>query len=91
MVCLPALQLRPFPGRALEVEQVVEEHHLAPTNSELALAQEQAVAAEASALGDDHAFRAAFGDRDLGGDGVGLVQDVRGTAVAARRSVLPNR
>ena len=47
---------------------------------ELALAQEQAVAAEAPALGDDHAFRAAFGDLDLGGDGVGLVQDARRAA-----------
>ena len=46
-------------------------------NAELAFAQEQAVAAEAPALGDDHAFRAAFGDLDLGRDGVGLVQDVR--------------
>ena len=29
---LAGLQLGPFPRRALEVEQVVEEHHLAPTN-----------------------------------------------------------
>ena len=48
---------------------------------QLALAQEQAVAAEAPALGDDHAFRAAFGDLDLGRDGVGLVQDARSAAV----------
>ena len=74
-------QLGPLPRRALEVEQVVEEHHLAPAEAELALAQEQAVAAEASAIGDDHAFRAAFGDRDLGGDRVRLVQDARRAAV----------
>ena len=80
MVCLPAPQLGPFPRRALEVEQVVEEHHLAPADSQFALAQEQAVAAEAPAFGDDHAFRAAFGDLDLGGDGVGLVQDARRSA-----------
>ena len=49
-------------------------------NAQFALAQEQAVAAEAPAFGDDHAFRAALGDLDLGGDGVGLVQDVRGGA-----------
>src|SRR5207245_2409703 len=77
---LAGAQLRPFPRRALEVEQVVEEHHLAPTKSKLALAQEQAVAAEAATLGNDHAFRAAVGNRDLGSDGIGLVQDVRGTA-----------
>ena len=74
---LAGLQLRPLPHRALEVEQIVEEHHLAATDAEFALAQEQAVAAEAPALGDDHAFRAALGDLDLGGDGVGLVQDAR--------------
>ena len=61
MVCLPAPQLRPFPDRALEVEQIVEEHDLAPAEAQLALAQEQAVAAEAPALGDDHALRAALG------------------------------
>ena len=48
MVCLPA-SARAFPRRALEVEQVVEEHRLAPAESEFALAQEQAVAAEAPA------------------------------------------
>ena len=77
---LAGSQLRPFPHRALEVEQVIEEHHLAAAESEFALAQEQAIAAEAPALGDDHAFRAAFGNRDLGGDGVGLVQDIRRSA-----------
>jgi hypothetical protein len=56
-------QLRSFPRRALEVEQVVEEYHLAPADSELALAQEQPIAAEAPALGDDHAFRAPVQDR----------------------------
>ena len=40
------------------------------------MTQKQAVAAEAPALGDDHAFGAAFGDRNLCGDGVRLVQDV---------------
>ena len=80
MVCLPALQFRPLPDGALEVEQVVEEHHLAPIEAELALAQEQAVAAEAPALGDDHAFRAAVGNLDLGGDRVGLVENVRRAA-----------
>jgi len=38
--------------------------------------QEQAVAAETAAKGQDHAFRAAFGDGDLGCDGVILVQNV---------------
>ena len=81
MVCLPGFQLRPLPHRALEVEQIVEEHDLAPTDAEFALAQEQAVAAEAPALGDDHAFRATLGNLDLSRDGVGLVQNVRRSAV----------
>ena len=51
-----------------------------PTNARHALAQEQPVAAEAPAFGDDHAFRAALGNLDLGGDGVGLVQDARRSA-----------
>ena len=49
-------------------------------NPELALAQEQSVAAEAPAFGDDHAFRAAFGNLDLGVDGVVLGQDARSAA-----------
>ena len=80
MVCLPALQLRPLPHGALEVEQIVEEHDLAPSDAEFAFAQEQTVAAEAPALGHDHAFRTALGNLDLGSDGIGLVQDVRGSA-----------
>ena len=67
---LAGFQLRPLPHRALEVEQVIEEHNLAPTEAELAFAQEQAVAAEAPALGNDDAFRATFGDLDLGSNGV---------------------
>ena len=63
-------QLRPLPRRALEVEQVVEEHRLAPAESKLPLAQEQAVAAKAPSVSDDHAFRAAFGNGHLGRDGV---------------------
>src|SRR4029453_13440375 len=74
---LAGLQLGALPRRALEVEQVIEEPHLAPAKSKLALAQEQTIAAEAPAFGDDHAFRAALGDLDLRGDGVGLVQDAR--------------
>src|SRR5262245_34933147 len=74
---LARVQLGPFPYRALKVEQIVEEHHLAAPDAELTLAQEQAVAAEAPALGDDHALRPAFRYLDLGGDGVALVQDAR--------------
>ena len=44
----------------------------------IALAQEQAVAAEPPAFGDDHAFRAAFGDLNLRLDGEVLRHDVRG-------------
>ena len=50
------------------------------TNARHTLAQEQSIAAEAPAFGDDHAFRTALGNLDLGGDGVGLVQDVRRSA-----------
>jgi hypothetical protein len=67
---LSGAQLGPCPRRALEVEQVVEEHHVAPANPFDALAQEESIAAEAPAIGDDHAFRATFGDRDRGGNGV---------------------
>ena len=73
---LARLQFGPFPRGALEVEQVVQEHHLAPTKAEFAFAQEQAVATEAPALGDDHAFCPAFGNLDLGRDGVGFVENV---------------
>ena len=46
-------RLLAFPAEALEAEQVVDEHRLA-------LEQVQAVAAEAAALGDDHALAAAL-------------------------------
>src|SRR5262249_34579525 len=39
---LSSLQLRSLPRRALEVEQIVEEHDLAAAESKFALAQEQA-------------------------------------------------
>src|SRR5262245_29771568 len=63
---LAGTQLGAIPNGALEIEQIVEKHHFTPADTELALAEEQAVAAEASALSDDHAFGAAFGNRDLG-------------------------
>src|SRR5215468_11990703 len=50
----PRVQLGPPPRCAFEVEQIIEEHHLAPAKSQLALAQEQTIAAEAPAFGDDH-------------------------------------
>src|SRR5208337_311910 len=62
------LQLRPLPHRALEVEQVVQEHDPASIEADFALAEEQAIAAEAAALGDDHAFRSALGNLDFGRD-----------------------
>jgi len=74
---LAAPQLRPLPDRALEVEQVIEEHDSAAVEAKLAFAQEQAIAAETPALGDDHTLGAAFGNVELGSDGVGLVQDAR--------------
>jgi len=54
MVCFAGAQLRPFPRCPLEIEQVVEKHHLAATDPEFSLAQEQAVAAEAPTFRDDH-------------------------------------
>src|SRR6185312_3249045 len=39
---LAGLEFGPLPGHALEVEQIVEEHDLAPADAEFALAQEQA-------------------------------------------------
>ena len=55
------IQFGPFPHRALEIEQVVEEHHLAPPYPEITLAQEEAIAAETPAVSDHHAFCAALG------------------------------
>ena len=80
---LARAQLGAFPDRALEIEQIVEKHHFAAADAELALAQEQAVAAEAPAFGDDHPLGAqqALGNVDLCGDGIGLVQDARCGAV----------
>ena len=50
---LARFQFGPLPHRALEVEQVIEEHDPAPVQSQLALAQEQAITAKASAVSDD--------------------------------------
>ena len=61
----------------LRLKQVVEEHRFASTNTRHTFAQEKSIAAEAPALGDDHAFRTTLGDLNLGSDGVGLVQNVR--------------
>ncbi len=63
---LAGAQFRPFPNRALEVEQIVKKHHLAVADSQFALGQEQAVTTEATALGDDHAFAAAVRNLDIG-------------------------
>ena len=75
---LAGLEFWAFPRGALDIKEVVEKHRLAPTDSQFALAQEQAVTGEASAFGDDHAFRAAFGNFHLGGDGVRPLDDARG-------------
>src|SRR6478735_1389429 len=58
---LARAQLGPGPDRALEVEQVVDENRFAAADARNTLAQEKPVAAEASAFGDDNAFRAALG------------------------------
>ena len=78
---LAGVQLRSFPHRPFQVEQVIEEDHPAAIESQFALAQEKTIAAEASAIGDDHAFCAACGDFHLGGDLVGLVQNPRSAAI----------
>ena len=87
---LAGFQLGPLPDRTLEVEQVIEEHHLAPIKASFSLAQEQTIAAEAPALSYNHALCATLGDLDLGSDGVGFVQDTRARRWPARRSVRPN-
>src|SRR5215475_13447047 len=56
------------PCRALEIEEVVQEHRFASADAELAFAKKKAVAAECPALGHDHAFCAAFGNLHLRGD-----------------------
>ena len=63
-------RVRAFPLDAFQVNQVPEEHRLA-------LEQVEAIAGEASAGGQDHAFRAAFGHFNVGGDGVGTVEQER--------------
>src|SRR5208282_2419388 len=60
-----------LPAEPLQIEEVVDKDRLA-------MLQEQAVAAEAAANGHDHPLSAAFGDGDLGCDGVVLVQDIGG-------------
>src|SRR5271165_3361886 len=57
-----------FPAEPLQIQHVVEEHRLA-------LQQVQTVSAEATALGDDHPFAAAFWHFDLSGDREGPGQD----------------
>ena len=77
---LARAQLGPGPDRALEVEQVVDENRFAAADARNTLAQKKPVAAEASAFGDDHAFRAALRNLDFGSDRVGLVEDARSGA-----------
>src|SRR5262245_32001260 len=74
---LAGCQLRALPRRALEIEQVVEKYDLAAAKAEFAFAEEQAIAAEAPAVIDDHARRTTLGNLALGSDGVCLVQDPR--------------
>src|SRR5277367_4769906 len=57
-----------FPAVMSQIEQVV-------IKNRLPLQQIEAVAAEASAQSHDHSFRTPLWNRDLGGDGVVLVQD----------------
>ena len=51
-------RVQSLPARALHVEEVIQEYGLV-------LQQIETVAAEAAALGDDHAFGTALGDVDL--------------------------
>src|SRR5271167_1941306 len=60
-----------LPTESFQIEEVVDKDRLA-------MLQEQAVASEASANRHDHTLSAAFGDGDLGCNGVVLIQDVGG-------------
>ena len=73
-VCLPGASVRAFPLHPLQVDQVPQEHRLA-------LEQVEAVAGEAPARGQDHALGAALRHLDVGGDGVGGVQQQRRVAL----------
>src|SRR6185503_7577706 len=53
---LAGFEFGPLPHGAFQVEEIVEEHDLATADAELALAQEQAIAAEPPTLGDDHSI-----------------------------------
>ena len=75
MVCLPGDSASgPSQRKRCDEKKVVEEHRLA-------FEQVQPIAAEAPALRDDHAFRAAGRNLDVGGDGVvRAIEDVGRTA-----------
>src|SRR4029077_4337013 len=59
-----------LPAIAFQIKEIVGKHWLA-------FEQIKAVAAEATAHGRDHSLRTAFGNSDLGRDGVILVHDTR--------------
>ena len=63
-----------FPLDPLQVDQVPQEHRLA-------LEQIEAIAGEAPARGQDHALGTALGHVDVGGDGVGAVEQQRRVAL----------
>ena len=66
-VCLPGENVRAFPANPLQVKQVPEEHRLA-------LQQVEAVAAESTAVGDDHALGATLRHGDVRCDRVRRVE-----------------
>src|SRR5215831_9641582 len=59
--------LRSLPAHALEIDEVPQKHRLA-------LQQIETVAAEATALGDDHALGAALRNVDVGREGVRCIK-----------------
>src|SRR4029453_15707620 len=89
---LAGCQLGPLPCRALEIEKVAETTLLAAADQKSPFGEEQAIAAETPALGDNHALCAAVRDLDRGSDGVGFVLDVRssGARDTSRRTRRPS-
>ena len=67
-------RVRTFPLNTVQVNQVPEKHRPA-------LEQVEAIAGEAPAGGQDHAFRAAFGHFNIRCNGVGAVEQERGIAL----------
>src|SRR6266545_1122907 len=88
-VILPVELKRVFAGRKRVLALPLHHFELdqVPSEDRLALQQIEAVAAEVTAIGDQHAFRAAFRNLNVRRDGVRPVQQIRRAGGAWKRHV----